>query len=76
MLMPTKARAVVTNFTLIVVATLLGACSGEVTGPAAEPQRAIEATSMFVPSASAKALYGMVDGTYTYTFDPDRKSVV
>ena len=71
MLMPTKARAVVTRFTLIVVATLLGACSGEVTGPAAEPQGAIEASSMFVPSASAKALHGVADGTYTFTFDPD-----
>ena len=71
MLMPTKARAVVTRFTLIVIATLLGACSGEVTGPAAEPQRAIEATSMFVPSASAKALIGVADGTYVFSFDPD-----
>ena len=49
---------------------LLGACSGEVTAPAAAPSRAIEASSMFVPSASAKALIGVADGTYSMTLDP------
>ena len=48
----------------------LGACSGEVTAPVAAPPRAIEARSMFVPSASAKALIGVADGTYAVTFDP------
>ena len=73
---PTKARTIATRFTLIVVATLLGACSGEVTGPAAAPQRAIEATSMFVPSASAKALHGVADGTYMFSFDPDEDQTI
>ena len=69
---PTKARTVTARCTLIAGAVLLGACSGDLTGPAAAPTRSIEANSMFVPSASAKALYGMVDGTYTYTFDPSK----
>jgi hypothetical protein len=50
---------------------LFGACSGEVTAPpAATHSRAIEAVSMFVPSASAKALVGVADGTYSMTLDP------
>lgn len=73
MFKPTKARSLVARFTLIAGATLLGACSGEIIAPsAAEPQRAIEANSMFVPSASAKALIGVADGSYTVTFDPRR----
>ena len=50
---------------------LLGACSGEVTAPAAARSRPLEATSLFVPSASAKALIGVADGTYTFRFDPN-----
>ena len=76
MFKPTKARAVVTRSTLIVVATLLGACSGEVTAPAAARSRPLEATSLFVPSASAKALIGVADGTYTFTFDPDENQSI
>ena len=63
------ARAA-TRVTLIAGAMLLGACSGELTAPAAAPTRALEASSMFVPSASAKALIGVADGTYSFTFDP------
>ena len=66
---PTMARAA-TRVTLIAGAMLLGACSGELTAPAAAPTRALEANSMFVPSASAKALIGVADGTYSFTFDP------
>ena len=72
MLQPTKARRVATRFTLIAGAMLLGACSGEVTAPAAAPSRAIEASSRFVPSASAKALIGVADGTYSMTLDPTK----
>lgn len=72
MLRPTQARTVAARFTLIAGAMFLGACSGEVTAPAAAPPRAIEARSMFVPSASAKALIGVADGTYSVTFDPTR----
>ena len=72
MLQPTKARRVATRFTLIAGAMLLGACSGEVTAPAAAPSRAIEASSMFVPSASAKTLIGVADGTYSMRLDPTK----
>ena len=70
MFKPTKARTVASRFTLIAGAMLLGACSGEVTAPAGAPQRAVEANSMFVPTASAKALIGVADGTYSVTFNP------
>ena len=71
MFRPTKARNVAARFTLIAGTLLMGACSGDVTAPAAAPvRRSVEATSMFVPSAAAKALIGVVDGTYAVTFDP------
>ena len=69
MLMPTKARTVL-RFTLLAGAALLGACSSEVTAPAAARAPVNEATSMFVPSAAAKALIGVADGTYQVTVDP------
>jgi len=34
--------------------------------------KAVEATSMHVPTTSQKALIGVVDGTYAVTFDPKR----
>ena len=71
MLRPTKARTVAARFTMIAGAMLLAACSGEVTSPAAKaPMQTPEAASMFVPSASAKALVGVADGTYAVTFNP------
>ena len=71
MLRPTKARTVAARFTMIAGAMFLAACSGEVTSPAAKaPATTLEATSMFVPSASAKALIGVADGTYSVTFNP------
>ena len=69
MLRPTKARTV-TRFTMFAGVILLGACASEVTAPAATEARAPQTASMFVPSASAKALVGVADGTYTVTFDP------
>ena len=71
MLMPTKARPAL-RFALLAGAALLGACSSEVTSPAAAPSQVNEASSMFVPTASAKALIGVADGTYAVTFDPAR----
>jgi hypothetical protein len=72
MRMPMQARPIATRFALA-AALLVGACSSEVTSPAASaPTRAIEATSMFVPTASQKALIGVVDGTYAVVFDPTR----
>ena len=71
MFRPTRARNVAAGITLIAGAMLMGACSGDVTAPAAAPVRkSVEATSMFVPSAAAKALIGVVDGTYSVTFNP------
>ena len=71
MRLPTMARTSTTRFALLVGAMFLGACAGESTAPAASSRpRAVEATSMFVPSASAKALIGVVDGTYAVTFNP------
>ena len=73
MFRPTRARNVAARFTLIAGAMLLGACAGDVTAPAAAPVRtSVEATSMFVPSAAAKALIGVADGTYVVTLDPKR----
>jgi hypothetical protein len=74
MRMPMQARLSASLVTLLASALLLGACAREVTSPAAStPNRAIEATSMFVPSASTKALIGVADGTYSVTFDPNHK---
>ena len=69
MSMPTKARTAL-RFALLAGAAVLGACSSEVTSPKATPLHVNEATSMFVPSASAKALIGVADGTYAVTFNP------
>jgi len=72
MRMPMQARTV-TSLTFIATALFLGACSNEVTSPApSTPMKAVEATSMHVPTASQKALIGVVDGTYAVTFDPTR----
>ena len=71
MFKPTKARTAL-RFALLAGAGLLGACSSEVTSPPAAPLHVNEATSMFVPSAAAKALIGVADGTYAVTFDPSR----
>lgn len=72
MRMPMQARPIASRLTLL-AALFLGACSNEVTSPAATaPTRAIEASSMFVPTAAQKALIGVVDGTYAVVFDPTR----
>jgi len=72
MRMPMQARPIASRLTLV-AALLVGACSGEVTSPAAStPMKAVEATSMHVPTTSQKALIGVVDGTYAVTFDPKR----
>ena len=68
MFKPTKALTAL-RYTLLASAMLVGACSPEATAPKAA-SHANEATSMFVPSAAAKALIGVVDGTYTVVVDP------
>ena len=76
MRMPTTARSTAPLTTLLVASALvLSACAGETTGPtAASPPQSttLETTSSFVPSAASKALYGVKDGTYAFTFDPRR----
>lgn len=68
MFTPTKARNVL-RFTLLAGAALLGACTSEVTAPKTA-QHVNEARSLFVPSAAAKALIGVADGTYSVSVDP------
>lgn len=68
MFTPTKARSAL-RFTLLAGAVLLGACTSEVTAPK-PAQHVNEAKSMFAPSAAAKALIGIADGTYSVTIDP------
>ncbi len=71
MRLPMKARSTASRILLLASVALVGACSGEVTSPAAtQVSRSVEAKSMFVPDAATKALYGVVDGTYSVTFDP------
>ena len=67
MLQPTKVGRIAAIGLFIASGLLIGACAGEVTGPAAASH---EATSMFVPSEAAKALIGVADGIYKVTFDP------
>jgi hypothetical protein len=70
--MPMQARPIASRLTLV-AALFVGACSGEVTSPAASaPTKAVEATSIHIPTVSQKALIGVVDGTYSVTFDPKR----
>jgi hypothetical protein len=72
MRMPMQARPIFSSLTLA-AALLVGACSGESTSPvAAAPTKAVEATSMHIPTVSQKALIGVVDGTYAVVFDPRR----
>jgi len=72
MLTPMKARAVVTRYTVLIGALLLGACKGEVSSPAAAPVKMMQGKSMYAPTASQKALIGVTDGTYSVTFDPTK----
>lgn len=68
--MPTKARSK-SLLTLLVAGSLLAGCSGESTAPATKtPAVSQSRTSPFVPTAAAKALVGVADGTYEFTVDP------
>lgn len=73
MLMPMKAPTHVRRFVLLVGALALSACSADVTtAPPAAKVSAKSTPSMFVPSAAAKSLIGVIDGTYAMTIDPTR----
>lgn len=67
MLQPTKVGRIAAIGLLVASGNLIGACAGEVTGPAAASH---DATSMFVPSAAAKALIGVADGVYKVRLNP------
>ena len=72
MLMPMKAPTHVRRFVLLSAALFLGACSADNgTAPTAQVS-AKSAPSMYVPTAAAKSLIGVVDGTYSVTVDPTR----
>ena len=71
MRLPMKACSKVSLITLMAASVFLGACSGDATAPAkAKSTASLSRTSPFVPSAAAKALIGVADGTYTFTVDP------
>ncbi|CAN5912321.1 hypothetical protein BH11GEM2_BH11GEM2_36160 [soil metagenome] len=72
MLTPMRARAVFTRYSVLVGALMIGACSGEVSSPANATQKTMQGTSMYAPSEADKALIGVVDGTYSVTFDPTK----
>ena len=71
MLMPMKATTHMRGLVALAGALMIGACSADVTSPAA-PVAAVSTTSMFVPSSSAKSLIGVIDGTYAVVVDPTR----
>ena len=77
MRMPTMARARVSTLCMLAFASsLLAACAGEATAPSAPsalPSR--ERTSPFVVTDASKALVGVNDGTYTFSFDPRKDQV-
>lgn len=74
MSMPMKARSVLKLLTAFAGGgILLAGCAGDATAPSsAVASPTPQAISRFVPSASAKALYGVVDGVYSITFDPSQ----
>ena len=74
---PKLARSTASRLVMLAAgALLLGACRDEVTAPAPAPSSIVaktpEAQSSFQPTAATKALFGVVDGTYSVTFDPTR----
>jgi len=58
-------------FTMLAAGSLLlTACSRDVTAPSVSKTMTPLRVSSFRPSAAARSLYGVSDGTYTLTFDP------
>ena len=73
MSLPMKARSVLRLLTAFAGGgVLLAGCAGDATAPSSAVATTPQAISRFVPSASAKALYGVVDGVYSITFDPSQ----
>jgi hypothetical protein len=68
--MPVRAR-VFTCSSLVLASVMLTACASDITAPSAptEPSPQEHAPKFVITSAS-KALAGVTDGTYTFSFDP------
>jgi hypothetical protein len=57
---------------LATTSVLLAACASEATAPVAPTLRTELRTSPFTPTDAQRALVGVTDGVYTFTFDPRR----
>jgi len=69
--MPMMARSKLYLCSMLVAGLLLTGCSSDSTSPkTAAPKLSQSKSSPFVPSAAAKALIGVADGTYEFTIDP------
>jgi hypothetical protein len=77
MRLPTKARSK-SFLTTVIAGALLVGCAGESTAPgvAKTPLARQSRTSPFAPSAAAKALVGVADGSYEFTIDPTKDQAV
>jgi hypothetical protein len=77
MRLPTMARSTYSLLTLLAAGVLLSGCAGESTAPApAKAPLSQSRVSPFVPTAAAKSLIGVADGTYEFTIDPTQDQSV
>jgi len=75
--MPMKARSKFSALTLVAAGVMLAGCSGESTAPKAVKTASSQSrVSPFVPTAAAKALIGVTDGSYQFTVDPSQDQSV
>lgn len=73
MRLPMTARYRIPMVSVLAMASvLLAGCAGDPTAPRAIQGASELRTSPFVPTAAQKALVGVSDGTYTFTFDPSQ----
>jgi hypothetical protein len=73
MRLPTPARTRPSSiFALALASVLLVACVGESTGPSAPSALPAHPSSQFAVVDANKALSGVSDGSYTFTFDPHK----
>lgn len=77
MRLPMMARSRRSLVALMAASALVGGCSNDATAPAPQVTTATQsATSSFVPTASAKALIGVADGTYEFMVTPKHDQVL
>ncbi len=68
---PMTARPIVQRVGLLLaVVSILSACNADSSTTPAAPARTPEASAPLMPQNADKALYGVVDGVYSVTFDP------